>query len=471
MPTITASTGQIDVNSIVSQLMQVERAPLTKLDQTKSKIQTKLSAVGQIKSALSKLQDASRSMSSLTTWQASKASSSDATAVTASAAAGAPLGNYGVRVDRLAQRQSISGPALANAAAVVGGGTLTIQMGSVNSTGSGFTTDSLRPASNVTVAAGATLTEVVSAINAADTGVVATIVKDGANSRLLLRSADSGLANAFSIQATDLDGGNNDAAGLSMAVFNPNAPTGSASSLNESSQDAEFRFGGMTLSSNGNTIDGIVENTTISLHKVSSATVDVNVALDGEALRKATDAFVSAYNELNRLVTDATKYDPSSKTAGTLQGSQSIVSALSQMRSVISSQASTGTLTRLSEAGIETQRDGSLTISESKFKLAAATPRNLQTLFAFNDPLNASNSGIARRLTDLTTRLLDSDGAVGGSSDSLQKRITAINDQKVKIESRLLDIEKRLRATYSSLDVQVSRNSNLLAQLTRATSS
>jgi flagellar hook-associated protein 2 len=466
MPTITASSGLIDVNSIVSQLMQVERAPLQKLDQTRTKVQTKLSAIGQIKSALSTLQDASRNLSSLTTWQAAKAASSDQTTVSASASAGAPMGNYGVRVDRLAQRQSVSGPALASASSVVGGGSLTIQMGTVSTSGGGFAADSLRPAITLNVDSGATLAEVVSAINAASAGVVATIVKDGANSRLLIRSSDSGLNNAFSIQASDLDGGNNDASGLSMAAFNPLSPTGAATTLNESAQDSEFRFGGMTLSAAGNTIEGIVQNTTINLHRVSSTTVDVNVTVDSEAVRKSADKFVAAYNDLNRLVSEATRYDPGSKTAGTLQGSYSIVTIQNQMRALVASSASSGVLTSLSDAGIESQRDGSLLINDSKFTQAAATPRNLQNLFAFSDPLNAANNGIARRLTEMTTQLLGSDGVVGSSSETLQRRITAIEQQKTRIESRLIDIERRLRNTYSNLDAKVTRISNQGAQFT-----
>jgi flagellar hook-associated protein 2 len=469
MPTITASSGLIDVNNIVTQLMQVERAPLQKLDQTRTKVQTKLSAIGQIKSALSTLQDAARSLGSLTTGQAAKANSSDPTTVSASASAGSPIGNYGVRVDRLAQRQSISGPALASANTVVGGGSLSIQLGSVNASGAGFTADPLRPAINVTVDAGATLTEVVSAINSASAGVVATIVKDGANSRLLIRSTDSGLSHAFSIQASDSDGANNDASGLSMAAFDPLAPGSGATTLNESAQDAEFRFGGMTLSSPGNSIDGIVQNTTINLHRVSTTTVDVNVAIDTEAVRKAADQFVTAYNELNSKISEATKYDPGSKTAGALQGSYSIVTIQNQMRALVASTASTGVLTNLSAAGIETQRDGSLLVNDSKFTQVASTPRNLQVLFAFSDPLNSANSGIARRLTEMATQLLGSDGVVGSSTETLQRRISAIELQKTRIESRLLDVEKRLRSTYSNLDAKVTRISNQGSQFTTST--
>ena len=48
----------LDVNSIVTQLMAVEKQPLTKLQVAGATMQTQLSAFGQMKSAVSALHDA-----------------------------------------------------------------------------------------------------------------------------------------------------------------------------------------------------------------------------------------------------------------------------------------------------------------------------------------------------------------------------------------------------------------------------
>ena len=42
MPSITASTGTIDVNAIVTQLMAIEQQPITKLDTKISAVQEKI---------------------------------------------------------------------------------------------------------------------------------------------------------------------------------------------------------------------------------------------------------------------------------------------------------------------------------------------------------------------------------------------------------------------------------------------
>ena len=62
MAKITAMGGSLDVNSIVSQLMSVEREPVTKLQKQQAGINTKLSAWGTVKSALSALQTAAGRM-------------------------------------------------------------------------------------------------------------------------------------------------------------------------------------------------------------------------------------------------------------------------------------------------------------------------------------------------------------------------------------------------------------------------
>ena len=54
---VTGSTN-LDINSIVSQLMTVERQPINRLDQKEAAFQAKLSAFGSVKWAVSGFQTA-----------------------------------------------------------------------------------------------------------------------------------------------------------------------------------------------------------------------------------------------------------------------------------------------------------------------------------------------------------------------------------------------------------------------------
>ncbi len=79
----------LDVKSIVSQLVELEKAPLTNLKVQYAATQTKISLYGQIKSMVSTLSDAAGKLNSLTTDNAVLATSSKPSAVTATAIGGA----------------------------------------------------------------------------------------------------------------------------------------------------------------------------------------------------------------------------------------------------------------------------------------------------------------------------------------------------------------------------------------------
>ena len=67
----------LDVKSIVSQLVAIEKEPLTKLKVEAATVQTRVSVFGQIKSLVSTLSDAASKLSSLTTFNSVKTTSSN----------------------------------------------------------------------------------------------------------------------------------------------------------------------------------------------------------------------------------------------------------------------------------------------------------------------------------------------------------------------------------------------------------
>ena len=54
----------LDVSSIITQLMAIERQPLKQLETAETKIQSQISEVGKIKSALSKFRDVAAKLAS-----------------------------------------------------------------------------------------------------------------------------------------------------------------------------------------------------------------------------------------------------------------------------------------------------------------------------------------------------------------------------------------------------------------------
>ena len=150
MTTLSTATGTIssagigsglDVNSIVTQLMAVEKQPLTRLQTAASTMQTELSAFGQLQSLVSGLQDAATPLYDATTFAQANSSSSNPSAVTATTSTGAVAGSYSVSVSSLSSTQSVvtSGAPFADATAAVGTGSLTIRLGTWSANGTVFT--------------------------------------------------------------------------------------------------------------------------------------------------------------------------------------------------------------------------------------------------------------------------------------------------------------------------------------------
>ena len=386
---VSAVSGtNLDVNTLVSQLMQAERAPLAAIQRAQTGFQSKISAYGKMQSALSTLGDAARKLDLPATFRASSARVSDATVLGASASAGAAAGTYSIEVQALAQAQKLGSAAFAAADSVVGTGSLRIQLGTYASGPNTFTANPNKAALDVTVdASNNTLAGVRDAINNAAGDVRASIISDGSGFRLALTSIEGGVANSLKITAVDADGSNTNTSGLSQLAYDPIAAIGSGKNLtqNQASQDALLYIDGVRVLKSSNTVSDAIDGLTLNLTKVNTgSTVSVTVAPDTEAMKSALDGFVKAYNGFNTTARQLTFYDAGNRTAGALQGDATARAMQSSVRGILSSVAGglSGGLTRLSQIGLSLQSDGALAFDTAKFQKAVdSNSADLAALF------------------------------------------------------------------------------------------
>lgn len=442
----------LDVSGIVSSLMAVERRPLTLLQNAAAKITTKVSAWGKVQSQLASLQDASRALLSTTALAAAKATSGDETKIKVSTAPNATVGNYELSVTQLAQKQSLTSGTLASATTVVGGGTLTFSFGT--KTVSSFVADSARPPVSVSVAAGATLQDIRDAINAGNTGATASIVSDSNGSRLALRSATTGQTQAFQVAVQDADLNNTDSQGLSQFGFSFG---GTGMAIAQSAANAKMTVDGVEISSTSNTVTGAAENLTFELVATTTTPVNIAVLNDTEAMRKTVQTFVDAYNAITTSLAEQVKYDASTKRSGPLQGDRAATQLQSQLREMLRTPVSSGSIANLSAIGIQVQRDATLSVSSQKLEAALATPSKVATLFQAVDTVNPSAAGVARRLDSRITAWLGSSGTVAGADQTLTKLSKVNQQQQESLNRRLESIQKSLLRTYTSLDQQLTQ--------------
>jgi flagellar hook-associated protein 2 len=452
----------LDVNGIITQLLAIERRPLTTLESEEKQLTTRLSEFGKLQNLVAAMRDKADALNSSTLWGRTLGSSADA-AVSVTTAAGAAVGSYSVQVQQLAASQTISSRRFNDAdPAVLGPGTLTIELGAWTGSPaiSGFTPKTGASAVTITLAADDdTLAEVRDKINASGAGVVASIVNDSSGARLAIRSAETGAENGFRISAAEnVDDGNTNN-GLSALAFD--ALAASPTTLNQRAVNALATIDGIAVESASNTLSDVSDGVTLKLVKTTSAPVEVGVSADTAAVKSALEAFVAAYNELNTYIRAQTQYDEVNKKGGPMQGDSLVLGIQRQMRAQLAQASSaSGTFDRLADIGITAQRDGSLTLDASALDNGLANLSELRKLLA-TDGAASADSGFMQRFAELGDVLLGVDGAFGSRNESLRARLDRNEQRQEQMQARLEATEKRLRAQYTALDKNMGQLSGL----------
>lgn len=405
MTAITTGTN-IDVNTLVTQLMQVEQQPLTAMQTQQKSYQTKLTAYGQLQSALSSLSGAVSSLQNLSTFQQNTASVSDSSVLSASAGTSAAAGTHTVEVKKLAASQQLASGRFASTDDIVGTGTLTFEFGTSNN--GSFTTNASKNSFSINVdASNNTLSGLASAINNAAGGVRATVINDGTGYRLALTPTDSGSANTLKISTADGDGNSGDASGLSQLAYDPAGTAGAGKNLTETvaASDASLVIDGIAVTKSTNSVGDAIPGITLNLAKAAvGSPVTLTVAQNTSAIKDTLSSFVAAYNTYSSKMHSLTYYDASTKTAGDLQGDATANSVIRQVKSMLTSPMSglAGGLSSLSQVGISFQADGTLAFDGSKLTAALANPAfNVASLFATTG--NSSDARVSYQSSSSST--------------------------------------------------------------------
>ncbi|HQV89774.1 MAG TPA: flagellar filament capping protein FliD [Nitrosomonas sp.] len=375
----------LDVTGIVSQLMAVERRPLSALDSKEATQQTKLTAFGSLKGAVSSFQSSLAALASPEKFTGVAASITDTTLASVSATSKAVTGSHSMEIQTLAQSQKLKSANFATTGTTIGSGTMTIQFGTYS--GGTFTLNPDKAAQSITISPNnSSLAGIRDAINLADAGVTASIVNDGSGNRLVIASEDTGLSNALKITTTDADGNNTDNAGLSQLVYD--ASTGGTTNLAEtvSASNATLVIDGISISKASNKITDALEGVTLDLLKTNvGSTTTLNLTRDTASIQGAITGFVKSFNDLNKTITDLSKYNAETKQASILTGDSTVRSIQTKLRSAISDPLTSagGGLSLLSEVGVSFQADGTLKFDSTKLSKVLSDPtKDVSTLFA-----------------------------------------------------------------------------------------
>ena len=430
MPGISAAGigSGLDVNSIVSQLMALERQPLQRLQFKQEQLETQISAYGQLNSAVSSFQEAMDKLSSLSALKVFSTSSSNEDVVSLTASSGADLGNFGVEVVRLAEQHKMSSTEFLDTTTFGGGAgdSVSIQIG-------------VDVADTITVdlSTASTLSDIRDAINndVANPGVQATIINgDNNNQKLILTSDDSGEANAITMSF----GGAINATSFNLTTLNDIA--GDTSLLN-----SEINVDGYNITRASNNINDVISGVTINLISEDPGNAhNVGVERDLASVEESVQGFADSINALRTSIKDLRN--------GQLEADSSLLSIERQLFSVINAPATGGVYSVLSEIGLKFQKDGTMTLTNSDLQSALQTDFDgVAQLFA------ADAQGFANRLSTVSDNLLGSDGMLESRKDGLEARIDTLVDRQITFERNLGQVESRYRAQFSALDALVGQ--------------
>jgi flagellar hook-associated protein 2 len=472
--TSTGIGSGLDVESIITKLVALEKQPLTTLQLKAAVIQTQISDYSQVKSLVSTLSDAASKITLDSGWNSVNISSSSS-AVTASVTGYASATSFSVGVSQLAKVQSVASTAVTAGAALGASGTLTLQTGTWQSDNS-FTAGSAASVS-VAVVATDTMAQIATKINNSGAGLIATVLTDTTGDRLMLRSSSTGAAAGFRVLAADGDGNNTDSSGLSKLGFDLSATTayGMAANTHQTGQDAKATINGISVSSATNSFTGVIAGLTINVSAVTTSDAQVSGTIDKSTLTTNIQAFVDAYNAVNKYLADATAYDDATKKSGDLQGDSTAVGLRNSLRSIMVSGTGTsvtngsGTYSRLSEIGISLGQDGNFTVDATKLGTALNTPDNVKALFAQKNT-DVSTNGIARKVKTFADGLLSFDGGLNNKSDALAAAVKRNTTDQDTITTRAASVEKRLRTTYTALDTKMAGLTALNSYITQQVS-
>lgn len=303
-----------------------------RLEANQLETEAKISAYGEVKSALSTMDSAISALNLTNTLSATQASAADTAVLSATTTSIADPGSYSVEVTQLAQAHSLATKRFTSITDTVGVGTIRIAFGETQYDGGGDYTgfiDGTDPSKDIVITDGS-LSGVRDAINDAEAGVTATIVNDGVGYRLLITSDEAGKDNSLEITAL---------AGVGLDQLEYNLSNHDPSSNMEElvmGQSAALKVNGLDIIAGSNQVVGVIPGVTLNLTQTNIGTpTTLSVTRDVSQASEKIQSFVDAYNELREIMNTHTGYNTETQEAGLLLGDATLRSVFSQVRSTL----------------------------------------------------------------------------------------------------------------------------------------
>ena len=365
----------LNITQIVDSLVQAETAPQKELLQDKIDTRnTAISALATLSSELGNLKTSISGFKGTSKYAATSASASNTISVTNTSTA-APF-TSDVQVTALATSQTLEFSGYTSPTQELATGSISVDFGTWSADAKDFTRDTSVSAVSATISNdNKTLAGIASSLNALS-GVTASIVKKAENSYSLLVRSETGADNAVRMTVTPTDAGSTLTA-LDTTSDNDDHQTVAAS-------DATLSVDGIAISRETNTISDLFDGYTFNLTATTSSTFRVSGSLDTDTAYTQMQAFIDSLNATRNTLNDLTKTGSATSEAGPLSNDPVAEAVVKKLRTITNGALpgfGTSSL-YLSNLGIRTNLDGTLSLTQSAFETALeADPTTFDAIF------------------------------------------------------------------------------------------
>lgn len=451
----------LQLGALLEKLESAEQLRLGPIILQKQKFESKISAFGQLKSALSTFSKATEELQKAESFEAHKAKGNNKFfKVTASN--DVPLGDYTINITSIAKSHSIASAAMKDAKTALGNddATRTITIAQANG-------------QKMEVMLGKDETSLDAIANAINNGTIknekgetepstmnASVVRssDG-NYQLVITSKETGEKNAITSVSSSDDK-------LNGAIGFGNGTSGMKEITK--AQDAEFTFNGIEIKSASNTIKDVVKGLDITLKSSTQSEEKITISSDNKKTKEALKEWVKAYNDLQSTFASLTKFTKSEeKTSregeekkdelnGPLIGDTTLREIDQRIRSVFS-HAQEGKFSVLSQVGINMDDKGKLILNEKELdKVLNDDPAAVSKLFTGD----GEKTGIANELVLGLKQYTESNGTLDTVTKGLKSSLKSEQARYDRMEDSIEQTLTRYRKQFAALDSLVATLNN-----------
>ena len=427
----------LDLESIITAILNAEKAPKeASLRRNESRVESTLSAIGQLSSALSTLDDALNNLNSLSNFQLSSATVSEEDVLTVVTDENTSSGNFVLENASLAtgsRLESVAGT-FADISDTVGSGTLTFTAGS----------DTF----DVIVDGADDLETIRDNINSAadNFGVTANIINGASGPVIVFTSDITGTGNTLAVT--------NDNASLDAISTNLTVDT--------TAVDASVDIDGITVTSSSNSFENAIQDVTFTLLDDSVSSFTLNIGVDTEGVKTAINDFVSAINAFQTVAQSLS--ESSETTRGELAGDASLRILSTQLATIIQNQVTglTGDFTTLNSIGVTFDEFGKLNVDDDTLDNALASQFD-----AISEIFATDTNGVSLQIQDLVDNYIGSGGILDVRETSLNEQRRRLETDRANFEFRISVLETQLRQKFGAADGLIAQFRNTGSFLTQ----